>query len=587
MAGKRITLSIVVLTCALGLTGCEKESPNTLRFANSQEIKTFDPALAYDPVSLSVVPTIHETLYQYAYLAEGYQATPLLAADMPKVSEDGLVMTIRIRDDVHFHDDSCFEGGKGRALRALDFVHGIKRVAIPRLDSRGWWYVTGRLQGVEKFRDLLRDATRDEAIKALDQPVEGITAPDDRTLVLKLQRPDPRFVHLLTMNFFSPIARECLEKYADEVGHWRDHPVGTGPFRLKEWAPGRQITLERNRRYHPDFFPTQAAQPFRTQDFLADVSGKTIPFLDAIVMPLIQDRKAGWEQFVNGPLHLSNIPAELANDLFVDKNRLTPTLAEKGIRLDVAPSPGFFYIGFNMKDPLLGRKKQLRQAISSAIQRERWIGALGRGSGQKASSFLPPGIADRPEKAVLKYDYNLARAKQLLKAAGYPGGKGLPAIHLEMPGADQINKKLGEVLIRQLDAVGIRLGVTYNEFAAFMEKMRTGRMQAYLGGWRMDTPDAENAYQLLYGPNAAPGPNDSSFDHAEFNGLYEKIVRLPSGKDRAALIRRMDTIAQEECPWAMGYYPLTRVLMKSSVKGYRGGDLFSNRPKYLRLEPAR
>ena len=129
----------------LSLTACTRKDLDgnlqVLHYSHRDDVKSWDPASAYDTISLDVVPAIYETLYQYSYLTESYKTVPLLAADMPKISADRLVITIPLRHGIRFQDDPCFKAtkGKGREITVHDFIYQFKRLAQPSLDSQGWW----------------------------------------------------------------------------------------------------------------------------------------------------------------------------------------------------------------------------------------------------------------------------------------------------------------------------------------------------------------------------------------------------------------------------------------------------------------
>lgn len=101
----------------------------------------------------------------------------------------------------------------------------------------------------------------------------------------------------------------------------------------------------------------------------------------------------------------------------------------------------------------------------------------------------------------------------------------------------------------------------------------------------MDFPDADNIYQLLYGPNSSPGPNESNFNHQEFNQLYEQAESLKPGVKRAQILQKMDDILQEECPWVLGYYEAEYDLSHPWVKNYRANKLILNKLKYYKIDP--
>lgn len=555
----------------------EDGSRSVLHVVMRDDAKSLDPANAYDSISLDIVPEIYDTLYQYDYFSETYRVVPLLAADYPKYSSDRLTLTIPLKRGVYFQDDPCFKEsqGKGRELKAQDFVYAFKRHAVSAIQSQGWWIFDGKLVGINAFHDKIDKLLREEVKKALNEPVEGIKALDDYTIQIKLIKPYPQFLYILAMNFTSPVPHEAVEAYGDEKGNIHDHPVGTGPFLLKHWKRGHRLVLVRNLSHHAEFY---SHEKFSTD------SGKPLPFLDEIIFNLIKEPQPAWLSFMRGDLDIMGIPKDNFNQAMSQGLNLSPELKNKGIQLSIATGARFYYVSFNVRDKLLGSSKYLRQALSSAIDRNKWIEIFTNGRGKVMVNALPPGIADRPKTNQIKYDYNLERAKELLKKAGYPGGQGLPMIHFDMRGADSVNRQMGEFFTQQFAAIGVKLNVIYNTFPAYLEKIKRGNLQFSYGGWGLDYPDAENVYQLLYGPNQAPGPNEANFNHPEMNKLYEQMAVLESGPKRAALIQRMDDILQEECPWAMGYYHSEYDLIQPWVLHYRANGIIMNKYKYLRID---
>ena len=312
-------------------------------------------------------------------------------------------------------------------------------------------------------------------------------------------------------------------------------------------------------------------------------AGKPLPFLDRVRVSIIKEAQPMWLKFMNAELDITTIPKDNFSSAITQQVNLSPSLAARGIRLSIEPGLTFYYIGFNMKDSVLGVSKHLRQAISSAIDRDKWIELFTNGRGRKMVSALPMGIPDRPVNPVLRYDFNLERAKGLLKKAGFPAGKGLPTLRFDLRGADSQSRQMGEFFQDQFSKIGIKLDVAYNTFPAFLEKMKNGDLQLYYGGWTMDYPDAENVFQLLYGPNQSPGPNDANFNLPEMNRLYEKMATTASGPARAGLVRKMDDLIQEERPWAFGYYHTDYTLSQPWMLNFRSNELLQNKLKYLKV----
>lgn len=579
---------VAALVLSLAVSACtKKEDDGNLmvhHISHMDDVKTWDPANAYDGVSLDVVPSVFEPLYQYAYLADTYKLEPLLAADMPKFSADKLTVTIPLRRDVKFQDDPCFKetGGKGRAVKAQDFVYAFKRLALPSLQSQGWWIFDGKIKGINEFHEKLLKASRAEAAKIFTQDVEGIKALDDHTLQLKLVKPYPQLMYVLAMTFTAPVAHESVVAYGDENGNVTENPVGTGPFILKSWQRGREIILDRNPNYHAQFYPTEGSEEFRKKGLLAD-AGKPLPFLDRIKVRVVKESQPRWLSFQKGQQDLITIPKDNFAQAITPSKDLSPELAQRGIRLNASTGAVFYYVSFNMKDKLVGGNKLLRQALSSAIDREKWIETFTNGMGQKMVNALPPGLQDRPRNSVMKWDFDLKRAKDLLRKAGYPEGEGLPPINFDLRGADSVSRQLGEFFAQQWAAIGVKVNVIPNTFPAFLEKAKQGNLQVSSGGWGLDYPDAENVYQLLYGPNQAPGPNDSNYDNAAMNKLYEQMATLDPGAKRAQIIAKMDELLQEDAPWAFGYYAAYFELNHPWLLNYRSNDIIQNRYKYYRI----
>jgi ABC-type transport system substrate-binding protein len=314
---------------------------------------------------------------------------------------------------------------------------------------------------------------------------------------------------------------------------------------------------------------------------LAD-AGKPLPFLDKMIFDVLVEEQPRWLGFMSGKKDLIEIPKDNFAAAITNKVNLTPELQAKGTRLNIEIGVIFRYISFNVTDKVVNNK-YLRQALSMAIDREKWIDLFTNGTGKKMTMVFPPGIPDRPKAAQIKYDYNVEKAKELLKKAGYPEGKGLPPLNFDLRGADTKNRQLGDFLQGQWAAIGVKTNVIPNTFPAYLEKMKKGVLQVSYGGWSMDYPDVETDYQLLYGPNKSPGPNDSNYDNPEFNKMYEQMALMESGPKRAALVQKMEDIIQEDVPWAYGYFEATYMLSQPWLLNYRGAEIIANKYKYLRI----
>jgi oligopeptide transport system substrate-binding protein len=579
---------IAVLATLFAFTSCTKKDSshdNILKVAVKDDIKTLDPANAYDSVSLDILPSIEETLLQYKYLNDESILEPLLADGMPEYSKDGLTVTVKIKKGIAFQDDPAFKAnaGKGRELKAADFIYEFKRLAIPAIQSQGSWIFEGKVVGYTDFEKKLQTAKPEDFKKAFDEVIPGMIAKDDYTLQFKLTQPYPLLNYILAMTFTTPVASETVDAYADKDGNLRDHPVGTGPYILKNWETNQRVILAKNPGYKGTY-PTEASEKLKSEGLLAD-AGKPIPFIDEITFEILKEEQPRLLKFERGDLDDFELLKDSFRASMTDATHVRDDLAKKNVKVGYEDSLIMYWISFNMKDKVLGNNKYLRQAISSAIDRDKWIDTINRFKGTKQTQLTPPGIADREDNAKLKYDFDLPRAKELLAKAGYPEGKGLPTLNFDFRGADTLNRQYGEFFVQQLGAIGIKINPILNTFPAYLEKAKQGNLQISYGGWTFDYPDVENGYQLLYSANKSPGPNDANYENAQFDALYKKIATTPAGsKGRKEWVKQIDDLVQEEAPWAYGYYMRTYRLTQGRVKNFRVAEVIGNKYKYLRID---
>ena len=228
---------------------------------------------------------------------------------------------------------------------------------------------------------------------------------------------------------------------------------------------------------------------------------------------------------------------------------------KKGISLEIStPASKSSYIVFNMRDPILGKNKYLRQALSLSYDSDLFNQIYLNGRAIDAQGPLPPGIfgydpnLENPYKA-----HDLAKARELLAKAGYPGGvDAKTGKQLELTydiGSDSAQAREEATFdMRCFEQLGIRMKLQVNTFSQYLERSIKGTFQMSSGGWVADYPDPEDFLILLYGPNAPPGPNASAFSNPEYDRLFEQMKVMEDTPEREALIHKMIAIVIEECP---------------------------------------
>jgi oligopeptide transport system substrate-binding protein len=577
------TRALAALALAF-LGGCspQRDAGNVYRGALIANLKTFDPAQASDSYSNQSQFQVYEALYEYKYLARPYQIQPCLAAALPEVSADGRVYTIRVRTDIEFQDDPAFPGGKGRRINAHDFVYSIKRLVDVRTQTYGWWIFDGKVVGLNEFRAASEKLPPlpDSVHPALyDREVAGLRALDDSTLRIELTRPYPYFKYILAMPYAAFVAHEVVDHYGPE---FLNHPVGTGPYVLKEWRRGLRLTFERNPKYRHGFYPREGTGEDSAAGLLAD-SGKALPFIDRAELYVYNETQPMWLNFLRGNLDRSSIPKDNYSQAVDPERGLRGEIAEKGVTLSRMWQLDLIYMCFNMIDPVLGKNRKLRQAMSLAYDVETVLDRFYNGRGIRAQSFIPPEISGFDSSFKSPYGrYDVQRARKLLAEAGFPGGKGLPTFSYLTIASTEMRQR-GEHFAQNMAAIGVKVSVESCTWPEYLERMQNRKFQIVGASWMADYPDPENFMQLLYGPNKPPGENNSSYQNDAYDRLFEQASVLSDGPERFALIERMKAIVAEDAPWIFVVHRQAAVLSYKRLGNLKSHAVAESPIKYYRI----
>lgn len=583
----------ILLAGLFALAGCgpvldrERLDRDTLYLTTSR-LRGFDPVKVSDLPSGLAIGRVYEGLLQHNYLARPYRVEPLLAEAMPSISADGLTYTFRLRRGIHFSDDRCFAstGGKGRELEAADVVYSLKRLADPKAESVGWWILNGRVKGLDAFREKAAASDRTD----YDEPVVGLRAPDRHTFEIELTAPYAQLLWVLAMHHAVVVPREAVEYYGPRFPY---QPVGTGPYVLKSWKRNYALEFVRNPKWaetgRRDFYPVEGAPGDEEAGLLAD-AGRPIPMVDRIVTYTVADPATQWLMFLSGQVDRSEIARDNWNVVLDANRRLLPAIADRGVQLEIGSEMSIGYIGFNMDDPVLGRNRKLRQAMSCAFNASDWI-ALNN---HRILTPTGPVPADMPghREAPLPYSFDLDRARRLLAEAGYPDGRD-PAtgrrleFTLDIGRADDPElRQSAELFAGFMEKIGVVIRLQLNNWPTFLDKLDRRQVQLYTLRWIADYPDADNFLQLFYGPNVSPGPNHSNYMNPAFDALYEKARVLTDGPERKALYDEMMEIVVEDCPWIFAADYLVFMLHQPRVRNYKMHPFAVGLEKYVRLEPS-
>ncbi|MBV2235470.1 MAG: ABC transporter substrate-binding protein [Sterolibacterium sp.] len=569
-----------------------QETPKTLRWMFSAAATGFDPAGVHDYYSGTILEAVFETLLTYDYLANPPRLVPQIAAAMPQVSADGLTYTIAIKPGIHFAPDPVFAGAK-RELTAADVVYSWQRLLDPKVRSPYSFLVENRFVGLDA---LALEAQRTGHFD-YDRTVPGLRALDRYTLQLQLLQPDPNLLHVLAFSRMSVLAREVVERYGDLSQRVMDHPVGSGPFRLKQWQRGAKIVLERNPNYHGltwDFAASAAADDAAAQRIVRQMQGKALPAIERIVISIMEEDQARWLAFQNDELDVMNMDGPLAPRA-LDGSQLKPALAARGIQLSRVPDMEVMYHYWQWNDPVVGGmgKPQiaLRRALAMAYDVAEEIRVVRNGQAIALDYPIPPGVAGHAADWHSSVTHDVATANALLDRYGYakgadgwrrqPNGQPLSIRYASRP--DSMGRQQEEMWQKAFHALSIRMESQKMPFPELIKLEKQCRLQMRSAGWIGDYPDGDNFMQLLYGPRSGQS-NAGCIKIPEYDRLYAASQRLPDGPERNQLYHQMARLIEYYAPWRLGLARVRNMLLQPRVIGYRKHPILHAEWLYMDLD---
>jgi oligopeptide transport system substrate-binding protein len=574
-ATRSIIAVVVAFVATLGVAAAVAADLNkTLRVSFPVAETGFDPQPVGDVYSAYVNRVIFDPLYRYDYLARPYKIVPNTATAMPEISADGKTWTMHVRPGIFFSEDPAFNGKK-RELVAADYVYAWKRIIDPRARSNNVAVFDGKLVGADKVVAAAKASGKFD----YDAPIEGLQAIDRYTILVKLNYPTYELQSDLTTVPTAAVAREVIEKYGDDSGWAMANPVGTGPYRLKEWRRTQKIVLEANPGYRDETFPESSKPEDRA--IMKEMRGKKIPAIGRIEINIIEESNPRLLAFRNHELDYLQVPSDLVSNALGTDNKLKPEFIRQGIVLARGLQPAVTYTYFNMEDPVVGGyakdKIALRRALSMAYNVEEEIRIIRQGQGEPATQPIPPTASGYDATIHGNAKFDPAGAKSLLDRFGYvdrdgdgwrhmPDGKPLTIMMAADPSA--LTRQYVELWQRSLNAIGIRVEFLVQKWPDLLKMARSGQLQMWFLGQITTTPEGFGFMSLLYGPHSGLD-NFSRFNLPEFNKLYEQAQQLPDSPERARLFRRMSELVNAYAPWMYNAYRYENVLVQPWVQGFK------------------
>ena len=560
----------------------QADERKVLRLLFSSAETSFDPARISDLYSRAVTQHIFEAPYAFDTLARPTRVRPLTAAAMPEVTADFRVWTVRLQPGIYYTDDPAFKGQR-RELVAQDYVYAFQRSVDPaNLSPSTETLIDLKIKGLAAAHQA---AVKGKKPFDYDAPIEGLRALDRHTLRFELEQPRPRFTDVLVLSdLFGGIAREVVEFYGDKIG---EHPVGTGPFRLKSWRRSSRIVLERNPQYREVLYDAwPAADDAEGQEVLARFKGRRVPMIDEVDIAVIQEFQPQWLSFLNKEVDAlatstGHLPSQFVNEA-APGGKLAARLVRAGVRMYTSLAPDNAYAYFNMLDPVVGgytpAQVALRRAISLAYNVYQEIRLIRRGRAVPGQSQVSPHTSgyDPHFKSEMS-DYDPARARALLDLYGFvdrdgdgfrerPDGSPLELQMATEP--EQINRAYNELWQKSMNAVGLRIRFNTAQWPENLKASEAGKLMMWQLGETASGPDGQDALARMYGPLAG-SYNFARFDLPAFNVLYERAQVLPDGPERDAVLMQAQRISVAYMPYKTTVHRIHTDLAHPWVSGFR------------------
>jgi ABC-type transport system substrate-binding protein len=523
--------------------------------------KSFDPQFAYTTIDQQFLEPVYDRLIEYHPMkTEPIELIPAMLEALPKkeVQADGTVSYFcRLKPDIHFHDDPCFPGGKGREVVAADVHYVMQRLADPKVESPFFAPLEQHVAGLHEAREtgIAKTGKFDYTT-----PVSGFEAIDAHTFRIHLKGPYPQLLYWMALNTFSPVAREAVEYYDGQMHDgklrplFRFYAVGHGPFRMRDYTPRRAVRYERVEGYHTSVFPSDGFPPDKAE-WLKQFAGQPLPLFDELQISIVTETIPGFVLGRQGYLDGITANKDAFAAILTSDQQLTPKYQARGMGLELCIMPGTFFLSFNMQDPVVGKNVKLRQALACAYDARDYVQIFYSGVAPVSNQLIPRGLFGYDPKYVDPNGYNLEKAKRLLAEAGYPEGRDARTgeqlvLTFDQPVESTEMRQRAEYEQRLFEAIGIKTKINEGTFARVIERLEQGNFQVGAGtGWNADYPDPENFFMLFYSKNfPREGANYCRYSRPEFDRAYEEMATMDDGPERLAIIQKMNAMLAEDCP---------------------------------------
>ncbi len=519
-----------------------------LRLNEVENLKSLVPMAINDIGSYHIAYQVYEGLVKYD--PNDLTIKPALATRW-EFSADLKEITFHLRPDVKFHDDACFADGKGRVVTAADIKYCFDKLCTQD-PANNQFDVTfkDRVVGANEAYE----GSKGGAIKN----VSGVVVANDSTIVLKMISPSSGFLNILAMPGCFIYPKEAVAKYGADM---RTKAVGTGPFFIETLKEGEVIIMKKNQDY-----------------WGVDENGNKLPYMDGVKWSFIREKKSEILKFKSGDLDMIyRIPVEMFSEIMGELDEAKKK--KNDFQIISHPALNTNFLGFNIQANPAFAKKEVRQAFNYAIDRNKIAVFTIQGEGTAAEYGMVPYTENFEKegynyKGIKGYTFDPAKAKELMKAAGYPDGKGFPEITLEInSGGGDRNILVAEVIQSMLkENLNVKVNINTVPLAEHIENAQSGKTDFFRYGWIADYPDPETFLTLFYGKHLPANPADKSYinifrySNPKFDELFAASQKEPDQAKRFALLSEAEAIVMEDAPFMPIFYDENFALEQKGVR---------------------
>lgn len=515
------------------ITGASQEDIQNqiLRLGNGNEPQGLDPHLVTGVIEHRIITALLEGLVA----EDPHDLSPVNdgVAESWDISEDQKTYTFHLRESARWSN--------GDPVTSMDFVESYKRMLTPVLASE-YAYMLHIVENAKAYNEGEID----------DFSKVGFEAPDEKTLIVRLNHPTPYFLSLLNHYSWFPVHIPTIEKHGpvyERGSRWTraENFVGNGPFVLKEWSPNEVIVVEKN----PNYWDADTVK------------------LNEIHFYPIESETTEERNFRSGKLHVTYV-LPLTKIPVYQKNN--PDL----IRIDDYLATYFYRI--NVTRPPLNDVR-VRQALTMAIDRESIVNNILKGGQKPALSLIPPSTAGYTSKN--HQDQDFEKAREMLAEAGFPNGEGFPKLELLYNTLEQ-HRTIAEA-IQQMwkENLNINVELVNQEWKVYLDTQKNLNYDICRAGWTGDYVDPNTFMDMWY---EGGGNNDTGWVNKEYEALVDKASMTADKEERLELFQQAEKILLEESPIIPIYYYTRFYAIDPAVQGWHP-TIFNHHPyKHLSLK---